>query len=194
MRLEGSCQRHRRAIRLVTQCHNLCNNCQGGIFNDAASCQGCATSASKELLFWMKLTGQNCPSATLFPTNLPWTELGSEPSLRGQQPVTNRLSQSSCGDGTKQHNSTSENELGQDNWPLHGAATRHLKTLANVQQGLVAPASGAGEGLCGLGTGTVAAGARIGTLPAPDLQWSLNADRPECLLGVSRQHVAGGLR
>ena len=83
---------------------------------------------------------------------------------------------------------------GNAHWRLDGAATRHLKTVANVQLGLVAPAVGARGGHCGLGTGTVAAGARIGTLSAPDLQWRLTADRPDCLHGVNRQLLAGGLR
>jgi hypothetical protein len=33
-----------------------------------------------------------CPSATLSTTNLTWTGLGSNPSLRGERPATNRLS------------------------------------------------------------------------------------------------------
>jgi hypothetical protein len=47
----------------------------------------------------MKLTGENrstrrktCPSATLFTKNPMWTDQGSNPGLRGERPVTNRLS------------------------------------------------------------------------------------------------------
>jgi hypothetical protein len=47
----------------------------------------------------MKLTGENrstrgktCPSATLSITNPTWTYPGSNPGLRGERPVTNRLS------------------------------------------------------------------------------------------------------
>jgi hypothetical protein len=47
----------------------------------------------------MKLTGDNrstrgktCPSATLSTTNTTWTDLGSNPGLRGGRPATNRLS------------------------------------------------------------------------------------------------------
>jgi hypothetical protein len=54
-------------------------------------------------LYWstggMKLTGENrstrrkyCLSATLFTTNPTWTDPGSNPSLRGERPATNRLS------------------------------------------------------------------------------------------------------
>jgi hypothetical protein len=46
----------------------------------------------------MKLSGENrstrgktCPSATLS-TNLTWTDLGSNPGLRGERPATDRLS------------------------------------------------------------------------------------------------------
>jgi hypothetical protein len=47
----------------------------------------------------MKLTrehrstrGKTCSSATLPTTNPTWTELGSNPGLRGERPATNRLS------------------------------------------------------------------------------------------------------
>jgi hypothetical protein len=47
----------------------------------------------------MKLTGENrstrektCPSATLSTTNPTWTDLRSNPGLRGEKPATNRLS------------------------------------------------------------------------------------------------------
>ena len=47
----------------------------------------------------MKLTGENrstlgktCPSATLPTTHSTWTDPGSNPGLRGEKPVTNRLS------------------------------------------------------------------------------------------------------
>jgi hypothetical protein len=47
----------------------------------------------------MKLTGKNrstrgkpCPSATLSTTNPTWTDLGSNPGLRGERPATNLLS------------------------------------------------------------------------------------------------------
>jgi hypothetical protein len=47
----------------------------------------------------MKLTGENrrtrektCPSATLSTTNPAWTDLGSNPGLRGGRPAANRLS------------------------------------------------------------------------------------------------------
>jgi hypothetical protein len=47
----------------------------------------------------MKLTGENrstrgktCTSATLSTTNLTWTDPGSNPDLRSDRPVTNRLS------------------------------------------------------------------------------------------------------
>ena len=47
----------------------------------------------------MTLTGENrnrwrktCRSATLFSTNPAWTELGSNPGLRGERPATNSLS------------------------------------------------------------------------------------------------------
>ena len=47
----------------------------------------------------MKLTGENrstqektCPSATLSTTNPTWTAPGSNPSLAGERPATNRLS------------------------------------------------------------------------------------------------------
>jgi hypothetical protein len=47
----------------------------------------------------MKLTGGNrstrgktCPSATLSTTNPTWTDLGLNPGLRSDRPVTNRLS------------------------------------------------------------------------------------------------------
>jgi hypothetical protein len=47
----------------------------------------------------MKLTGENrstrgknCSSATLSTTNPTWTDPGSNPSLRGERPATNRLS------------------------------------------------------------------------------------------------------
>jgi hypothetical protein len=33
-----------------------------------------------------------CPNATLSTTNLTWTDLGSNPGLRGERPATNRLS------------------------------------------------------------------------------------------------------
>ena len=46
----------------------------------------------------MKLTGENrstwgkaCPSATLSTTNPKWTDLGSNPCLRGERPAANRL-------------------------------------------------------------------------------------------------------
>jgi hypothetical protein len=46
----------------------------------------------------MKLTGENrstrgktCPSATSSTTNPTWTNLGSNPNLRGERPATNRL-------------------------------------------------------------------------------------------------------
>jgi hypothetical protein len=35
---------------------------------------------------------KTCPSATLSSTNLTWTDPGSNPGLRGERPVTNRLS------------------------------------------------------------------------------------------------------
>jgi hypothetical protein len=35
---------------------------------------------------------KTCPSATLSTTNLTWTDLGSNPGLRGERPATNRLS------------------------------------------------------------------------------------------------------
>jgi hypothetical protein len=47
----------------------------------------------------MKLTGENrstreksCPSATLSTINPTWNDPGSNPFLRGERPVTNRLS------------------------------------------------------------------------------------------------------
>jgi hypothetical protein len=47
----------------------------------------------------MKLTGENrrtrgqtCPSATFSTTNPTWTDLGSNPGLRGGRPAANRLS------------------------------------------------------------------------------------------------------
>jgi hypothetical protein len=47
----------------------------------------------------MKLTGENgstwgktCPSAILSTTNPTWTDPGSNPTLRGERPATNRLS------------------------------------------------------------------------------------------------------
>jgi hypothetical protein len=47
----------------------------------------------------MKLTGENrstrretCLSATLSTINPTWTNLGSNPGLRGERPATNRLS------------------------------------------------------------------------------------------------------
>jgi hypothetical protein len=47
----------------------------------------------------MELTGENrstrgqtCPSATFSTTNPTWTNPGSNPGLRGERPVTNRLS------------------------------------------------------------------------------------------------------
>ena len=47
----------------------------------------------------MKLTGENrntrgktCPIATLPTTNPTWTDPGLNPDLRGEMPVTNRLS------------------------------------------------------------------------------------------------------
>jgi hypothetical protein len=47
----------------------------------------------------MKLTGENrrtrgktCPIATLSTTNPTWTDLGSNPSLRGERPAANRQS------------------------------------------------------------------------------------------------------
>jgi hypothetical protein len=47
----------------------------------------------------MKLTGEDrsarektCPSATLSTTNPTWIYPGSNPSLRGESPATNRLS------------------------------------------------------------------------------------------------------
>ena len=47
----------------------------------------------------MKLTrenrsnrGKTCPTATLSTTNPNWIEPGSNPGLRGERPVTNRLS------------------------------------------------------------------------------------------------------
>jgi hypothetical protein len=39
-----------------------------------------------------KYWGKTCPSATLSTTNLTWTDLGSNPGLRGERPATNRLS------------------------------------------------------------------------------------------------------
>jgi hypothetical protein len=33
-----------------------------------------------------------CPNAILFSTNPTWTDLGSNPGLRGERPATNRLS------------------------------------------------------------------------------------------------------
>jgi hypothetical protein len=36
--------------------------------------------------------GKTCPSATLSTTNPTWTDLGSNPGLRGERPATNRLS------------------------------------------------------------------------------------------------------
>jgi len=35
---------------------------------------------------------KTCPSATLSTINLTWTDLGSNPGLRGERPATNRLS------------------------------------------------------------------------------------------------------
>jgi len=32
-----------------------------------------------------------CPSGTMSAANLTWTDLGSNPELRGQRPATNRL-------------------------------------------------------------------------------------------------------
>jgi hypothetical protein len=47
----------------------------------------------------MKLIGENrsprrktCPSAILSTTNPTWTDLGSNPGLRGERPATNHLS------------------------------------------------------------------------------------------------------
>jgi hypothetical protein len=35
--------------------------------------------------------GKTCPSANLSTTNSTWTDLGSNPGLRGESPATNRL-------------------------------------------------------------------------------------------------------
>jgi len=35
---------------------------------------------------------KTCPSATLSTTNLKWTDLGTNPGLRGEKPGTDRLS------------------------------------------------------------------------------------------------------
>jgi hypothetical protein len=62
----------------------------------------------------MKLTGENrstrgktCPSATLFTTNLTWTDPGSDPDLRGGRPATNRLSHGTVPQSCLHHNAFS---------------------------------------------------------------------------------------
>ena len=109
MRPAGLRQRPRRAIRLVAQCLHLCNNCQCGIFNDAASCQDCATSASKELI------SDGTDRTKLFQRHygLNW-DLNQVSAGRSRHLIGRSIAVV-----TTKHSSTSESGL------RHGAATGH---------------------------------------------------------------------
>jgi hypothetical protein len=81
----------------------------------------------------MKLTGENqstrgktCPNATLSTTNLTWTDLGSNPGLRGESPATNRVSHGTALKNLLQLKASENNVNNEQSYMAEHVHVRHL--------------------------------------------------------------------